>query len=221
MKNKCLPLVFPVHIPDLKCREIFTQANHPFQRHLRRIGRAATVLVKAYTDTFVTLQLSDQNHLTDSFLVSARDECATTGVAMGGFELDVEHMFPSIPRDRVMKAWEGLATRYATMRNTKRVGGNRIYVSIDKGGNRKLDCGGRKSDRDYWVFDIEEIHETLRFDLHMNDLYTMGGDIGRQATGVAIGGLPKLCPCRRDTHACREQCCMGDRTTGGPADSEV
>ena len=27
IKNKCLPLVSPVHIPYLKCREIFTQAN--------------------------------------------------------------------------------------------------------------------------------------------------------------------------------------------------
>ena len=111
--------------------------------------------MKAYTDTFVTLQLSDQNHL-----IPARDECAATGVAMGGFELDVERMFPSIPRDRVMKAWEGLATRYATMGNTKRVGGSNIYVSIDKGGNRKLDCVGRKSERDYWVSSIGEIHET-------------------------------------------------------------
>ena len=33
-KNKSLPLNFPVTISDLKCREIFTQANHPFQRHL-------------------------------------------------------------------------------------------------------------------------------------------------------------------------------------------
>ena len=72
--------MFPVKIPDLKCREIFTQANHPFQKHLRRIGRAATVLVKAYTDIFVTLQLSDQNHLIDSFLTPARDECASKGV---------------------------------------------------------------------------------------------------------------------------------------------
>ena len=143
--------MFPVHIPDLKCRENFTLANHPFLRHLGRIGRAATVLVKAYTDMFVTLQLSDQDHLIDSFLIPARDECATTGVAMGGFELDVERMFPSILRHRVMKAWEDLAKRYATMGNTKRVGGNDIYVSIDRGGNQKLGCAGRKSDRDFWV----------------------------------------------------------------------
>ena len=88
-----------------------------------------------------------------------------------------------------MAAWEGLATRYATLANTKRVGGNTVWVSIDKGGNRKLDCIGRKSEREYWVFNIGEIHETLRFDLHRNDLYTMGGDIGQQATGVAIGGF--------------------------------
>ena len=190
MKSKSLPLVFAVHIPDLKCREIFTQANHPFQRHLKRIGRAATVLVKAYTDTFVTLQLSDPNHLIHSFLIPAREECASTGVAMGGFELDVERMFPSVPRHCVMNAWEDLAQRYATMGNTKRVGGNDIYGFTGKGGNRKLDCMGQKSDRDYWVYTITEIHETLRFELHMNDLYTMGGDIGRQATGVAIGGFP-------------------------------
>ena len=110
-KNKSLPLNFPVTISDLKCREIFTQVNHPFQRHLRRIGRAATVLVKAYTDTFVTLQLTDQNHLIDSFLTLAREKCASTGVAMGGFELDVERMFPSIPRERVSTCKRGEAAR--------------------------------------------------------------------------------------------------------------
>ena len=54
-------------------------------------------MAKAYTDRFVTFQLSDQNHLIDSFLIPARDECKAKGIAMGGFELDVERMFPSIP----------------------------------------------------------------------------------------------------------------------------
>ena len=74
IENKSLPLTFPAPIPDLKCQENFTQTNHPFQKHLRRIGRAATVLVKTYTDTFVTLKLSDQNYLIDSFLIPAEEE---------------------------------------------------------------------------------------------------------------------------------------------------
>ena len=122
-------------ISDLKCREIFTQAHHPFQKHPRRVGRAAKILVKAYTDTFVALQISDQNHLFDSFLMPEKEKCANTGVAMEGIELDVERMFPSIPRHRVMHAWKDLAQRYALLRNTKRVGGN--HVSIDKGGKQK------------------------------------------------------------------------------------
>ena len=52
----------------------------------------------------------------------------------------------------------------------------------------------------------------------MNDLYTMGGDIGRQATGVAIGGF--LSSAHVDM-TLMSTCCMGDRTKGGPTDSKV
>ena len=63
------------------------------------------------------------------------------------------------------------------------------YVSIDKGGNQKVDCISQKSEREFWACNISEIHEAPRFDLYMNDLYTMGAGTGRKATGVGIGGF--------------------------------
>ena len=157
-------------------------------------------MVKAYTDTFVTLQISDQNHLINSFLTPASEECEGTGIAMGGFELDVERMFPSIPRERVMRAWEGLATRYATLGNTKRVGGTTIWVSIDKGGNRKLcreevregllglRCGG-------------DTRNTTFRPPHERPIY-YGGRHRPPSDGRGYWGVSELGPRGRYTHAC-------------------
>ena len=155
-------------------------------------------------DTLVTLQLSDQNHLIVSFLFPAMDECTNTGLAMGGFELDVERTLPSIPRHRVTSSWEDIAKRYAELGNKKRVGETICMFPLIKGQIEKWIALVENQSGTFGSIIFFEIHVALRFDLYMNVQYARGGDIGRRATGVAM-----LRSFPRYPHACREPRSMG------------
>ena len=135
--------------------------------------------------------MSDQNHMIEGLLKPARRFFQKKNVLVGGFELDVVRMFPSLNRTDVLNAYLSLGERYLSLQDRKRSerGGKTLHISIAKGGDKSLDALGRKSTEDFWVFDHDTIHSWVKWDLFANDLYVMGREVGFQATGVAIGGF--------------------------------
>ena len=142
--------------------------------------------MKIYTHAFITLQLSDQNHMIEGLLKPARRYFQEKNVPVGGFELD-----PSLNRTDVLEAYLSLGKRYLDLQDRKRgeKGGKVLHISVAKGGDKSLDTLGRKSTKDFWVFDLDTIHSWVKWDLFANDLYVMGREVGVQATGVVIGGF--------------------------------
>lgn len=203
-KNKSFPFTT---VQALKCREIFSQSGHPLQQRLARVGRALTVLVKTYTQAFITLQLLDQTHMVNGYLKLAKAFFAEKGIPVAGFELDVVRMFPSLDRTTVFQGYRKLAKRYLATQDRKQgtKGKYTLWVSIAKGGDRAMDGLGRKSTQDYWVcragqarrsvqasrlrYDLGALHNFVLWDLFGNDIFALGAEIGVLATGVAIGGF--------------------------------
>ena len=69
IKNSGLPL----QDDAAKTREIFTQAKHPHQPLLCKVGRAQQVLLRQYTEVFQTMQINTQAELINCFLKPARE----------------------------------------------------------------------------------------------------------------------------------------------------
>ena len=82
------------------------------------------------------------------FLHPAREEYKRLGIPVGGFELDIERMFPSIIRDQVPSAWQSVSDRYDVLSPLRR-GETARFVSLAKGNARDMDCLGMKDQRYY------------------------------------------------------------------------
>ena len=184
MKNSGLPL------PDdeAKTREIFTQARHPHQPLLRKVGRAQQVLLRQYTEMFQTMQINTQAELINCFLKPAREYYRTQGITPAFIEFDLERMFPNIPRAKVNQAYENLHTRMTQMQKIVR-GQQDTYVSIGKQKDKTMDCVGGRSRDHYNVFSVSDIRSLIEYDLHCNNLFVMGDEVWEQSTGVGIGGM--------------------------------
>ena len=64
----------------------------------------------------------------------------------------------------------------------------KTYMSIAKGGERKLDTPGPKPKSSFHNMDIDFIHKIIQWDLRANTPFMIGGETWSQDTGVAIGG---------------------------------
>ena len=157
------------------------------QRVLKQVGRATTVLIKQFTQHFITLEINDEKHMINGWLKPARQYYQQQAIPMAAFELDLERMYPSIPRHRVKPAWKALLKRFKQFLLIHR-NDDQCYVSVAKGGDRQLDCLGRRSNRYFDVYSFAEILDVLDFDVLYNDFFCMGEEIRAQVTGVAIGG---------------------------------
>ena len=187
LKNKGLTTSQRLRLELAKLREIFTQASHPLRTLLRKGGRCLSLLLRVYTHTFVSLEILDQAHLVQGFLRPAREEYKRLGIPVGGFELDIDRMFPSIIRDQVPSAWQSLSDRYDAL-NPLRRGESARFVSLAKGNARDMDCLGMKDQRYYDTFSISEIHDLMKVDLFLNSFFQLGHELWEQFSGVAIGG---------------------------------
>ena len=108
-KTKAMPFTT---IPKLKTGEVFTQAGHVLQRVLKHVGRATTVLIKQFTQHFITLEINDEKHMINGWLKPAHHYYQRHAIPMAAFEMDLERMYPSIPRHRVKPAWKALLRRF-------------------------------------------------------------------------------------------------------------
>ena len=184
VKNSGLPLVDE----DVKTREIFTQSKHPHQPLLRRIGRIQQVLLRTYTETFITLQINTSEELINSFLRPAREYYIEHNIVPAFAEVDLECMFPNIPRAKVTQPYDDLNTRYQKMRNIQRRSQD-IRVSVARQKTGQLDCLGTKHRDHFHAHTYAEAGGIIGYDLHCNNLFVMGSEIWAQSTGVAIGGM--------------------------------
>ena len=93
-KTKAMPFTTTL---KLKRREVFTQPGHVLQRVLKQVGRATTVLIKQFTQRFITLEINAAKHMINGWLKPAPQYYQQRAVPMAAFELDLERMYPSIP----------------------------------------------------------------------------------------------------------------------------
>ena len=120
-----------------------------------------------YTHTFFSLETLDQAHLVQGFLRPAREEYKCLGILVGGFELDIDRMFPSIIHDRVPSVWQSVSDRYDVL-NPLRRGETARFVSLVKGNARDMDSLGMKDQKYYDTFSIAEIHDLMKGHLFFN-----------------------------------------------------
>ena len=111
------------------------------------------------------------------------------------FELDVKDMFPRLPRAGVTEAVGNIAAAVVQALEGTEWGGGRVHLqssglrfAIHKR-HRRLNRLGPAYCNEYDVISMEEITRYIMFDVHKNDIFTIGGKIFRQKRGVAIGGL--------------------------------
>ena len=187
LKGKCIGSGDTIDPALAKYREIFTQVHHPLSSLLKKCSRVATVMLKQYTHSFMTLEILDQAHLVWGFLQPAREWYARTNTPVGVFELDLERMFPSIQRNRVPQAWKNLASRFSKMLPTRR-GTDDLFVAVAKGQSKDMDVFGAHSSKYYENFSLSEFHTLVCLDLYTNGLFQLGHELWDQVTGVAIGG---------------------------------
>jgi|Transcript_5570 hypothetical protein len=103
----------------------------------------AQLMHRAYTLSFVTMNILDQQHLITGFIEPARAYFLEINIPMGGGGLDLARMFPSLKRDRIISAHQKLAGRYAKMRDLHR-GTKDVHFSIARTKDKKLDAIGLK-----------------------------------------------------------------------------
>ena len=178
IKNKSLGDGDTVDTQKANLREIFTQVSHPLSSVLKKCSRVATVLLKQYTHSFLSLEILDQAHLVRGFLQPARDLYAHRRTRVGVFELDLESMFPSIARQCVPHAWRCLAERYLKL-NPCRRGVEDVYVAVAKGKSKDMVVFGARSPKYYNNMSLSEFHELVCLDRF---------ELWDEVTGVAIGG---------------------------------
>ena len=68
-KTKAMPFTT---IPKLKRREVFTQPGHQLQRALKQVGTATIVLIKQFTQHFITLEINAAKHMINGWLEPKR-----------------------------------------------------------------------------------------------------------------------------------------------------
>ena len=177
----------PLTVEQVATREIFQHAGHPLAPTLKQGGRIAQLMERAYTLSFVTMNILDQQHLIKGFIEPARAYFLEHGVPVGGGELDLARMFPSLKRDRIVSAHRELAARYAKMRDLHRATKD-IHFSIARTTDKKLDAIGLKGTNCWRTFTMAEAREIIFADLFLNDFFCMGDTCNRQCEGAAIGG---------------------------------
>ena len=169
LKGKCIGSGDTIDPALAKYRENFTQVHHPLSSLLKKCSRIATVMLKQYTHSFMTLEILDQAHLVWGFLQPAREWYAKTNTPVGVFDLDLEHMFLSIQRNRVPQAWKNLASRFSKMLPTRR-GTDHLFVAVAKGQSKDMDVFGAHSSKYYEKFSLSEFHTLVCLDLYTNGL---------------------------------------------------
>ena len=82
-----------------------------FEAALKKVGRIQHVLIKKYKQTFITLEIVDEQHLLWGFLEPCKRMYASGCTATVAFEFDVEPLYPNIRRQRVLPAYRNLDKR--------------------------------------------------------------------------------------------------------------
>ena len=183
-KNKSIP-VAPGD--DMATREMFSHAKHPLGRPLKQVSRISSVLERHYTCAFVTLNVLSQQHLIQGFFEPAKAYFSEHNEAVGGGELDVVRMFPSLSREKIVKARTTLLKRWKPQLDLQRLQKN-VHVSVGKTSDTKMDCVGIKGQNLWNVYTVDAFLEMAFANLFVNDIFIMGDTLMRQAEGTAIGG---------------------------------
>ena len=177
----------PLRVDQVSTREIFQHAGHPMAPTLKQGGRMVQLMERAYTLSFVTLNILDQRHLISGFIEPAREFFREHNIPVGAGELDLSRMFPSLNRDRIIDAHKRLAARYAKMCHLHR-GTKELHFSVARTKDKKLDAIGIKGTNCWRVFSMSEARDIIFADLFLNDFFCMGDTCNRQCEGAAIGG---------------------------------
>ena len=183
-KNKSIP-VHPCG--DMATREMFSHAKHPLGRPLKQVSRVSSVPERHYTCAFVTLNVLSQQHLIEGFLKPARTYFKARDDAVGGGELDVVRMFPSLSREKIVQAHTKLLKRWKPQLDLQRLTKD-VHISVGKTTETRMDCVGIKGHNLWNVYTMDQFLEMAFANLFLNDLFIMGDTLMRQAEGTAIGG---------------------------------
>ena len=173
---------------DVATREVFSHAGHPLNPQFRHASRISSLLERRYTCSFFTLNVLNQEHLIEGFLKPAREFYSAQGIPVGGGELDVVRMFPSLKKEKIIAARKKLYERWKPMLDLQR-GTKEVNFSISKSANKKLDEVGAKGANLWHVYTAQECLELALLNLFLNDFFVTGSELRRQTEGAAIGGL--------------------------------
>ena len=93
-------------------------------------------------------------------------------------------MFPSISRDRVLKSVQEL---HDLVVRTRRGRGKQLLFAVNRH-DKKLDRIGTGYHRFFTNLNFQQVMRFCQFDIHCNDVFTVGSSVLRQVRGIAIGG---------------------------------
>ena len=182
-KNKSI-LVAPGD--DMATREMFSHAKHPLGRPLKQVSRISCVLERHETCAFVTLNVLSWQHLIQGFLEPAKAYFIEHNEAVGGGELDVVRMFPSLRPEKIVQAHTTLLERWKPQLDLRRLQKN-VHRSVGKTSDTKMDCVGIKGQNLWNVYTVDTFLEMAFANFFLNDIFSMGDE------GTAIGGPTMAC----------------------------
>ena len=96
-------------------------------------------------------------------------------------------MFPSPDREKIVSAHQCLVRRWKPQLDLQR-GAKELYISVGKTSDKTMDCVGVRGHQLWNAYSINEYLQVAFANLFLNDFFTMGDTLMRQAEGTAIGG---------------------------------
>ena len=170
--------------PLMKAREVIMYHKHWLRRVAILVGRCLTMLWREIIRVSRAKELfamTDILPFVRSVIQSEKSQ-TTQGLTYWWAEYDLVEMFPNIPREEALTAWQWV--RDQPKESITYRGGVRFYLA--KSGRRKLDM--RVGTRDsYWCLTFDDIMHYMCWDLNFNTCFLALSSVLTQVTGTATG----------------------------------
>ena len=165
-----------------KLREILRHNANPMRPVAQKVSRCLTLIWKFATDlddAKEILSMQDLRHFVTR-LRAHPDPHAVWG------ELDIEEMFPNIPKSTIPRSIEFL---WGQLCKSKGMTSGELCFAIHRAGLRQLDHLARRGKNNAYIFlGIQDVFNFVQWDLTFNTGMTHFSSIWEQCLGCPIGG---------------------------------
>ena len=168
----------------LKVREVIRHGSNPFKKVAKLMSRCLSVLWKFVTTHHSSIEIMAMHELR-GFVEKLRESQSPHSDSFWG-ELDVEEMFPNIPKHLIPTA---VQYYWSMMCRAQHRHPNDMVFHIHKSGDKSLDHAAAPSrSQSYHKVPLNDLIAFVHWDLLFNDRLVNFSSVFSQQTGCPMGG---------------------------------